>query len=79
MSKSKPNMSAQGTLDLIRDMLTDIVGDQDDDEDNDNEDDAPESDDFNPADRFGGNFDDAYQGGIDEGRADLARELLKLL
>lgn len=43
------------------------------------EDEAPDSDDFNPADAFGGNFDDSYEGGIAKGRADLAREILKHL
>ena len=31
---------------------------------------------FSPYDYFGGNFDDAYKGGVVAGRIDLARELL---
>ena len=33
--------------------------------------------DFNPMEYSGSNFDDAYWGGFDDGRVDLARELLK--
>lgn len=36
-----------------------------------------EDDDFNPMDQFGGNMDDAYWGGCQDGRVELARELLK--
>jgi hypothetical protein len=31
---------------------------------------------FNPMDQSGGNYDDAYNGGFDDGATDLARELL---
>jgi hypothetical protein len=36
-----------------------------------------DSRDFNPCDFSGGNYDDAYYGGSADGRASLARELLK--
>jgi hypothetical protein len=32
--------------------------------------------DFNPMDWFGGNFDDTYFGGVNDGRIKLAKELL---
>jgi hypothetical protein len=35
-----------------------------------------EDEDFNPMDFSGGNFDDAYYGGLEDGRVDLAREIL---
>ena len=35
--------------------------------------------DFNPMDFSGGNFDDAYFGGVEDGKAELARELLSML
>lgn len=34
-----------------------------------------ELDDFNPCDSSGGNFDDAYYGGQDDGETEAAREL----
>lgn len=34
-----------------------------------------DGDDFNPADFSGGNFDDAFSMGIDQGYGDLAREI----
>ena len=34
---------------------------------------------FNPYDFSGGNFDDAYQGGQDDGETHLAREILSAL
>lgn len=39
--------------------------------------DSPE--DFNPMDFSGGNFDDAYFGGVEDGKAELARALLNIL
>jgi hypothetical protein len=33
-------------------------------------------DDWNAHDAFGGNMDDAYEGGVSDGRIELARELL---
>ena len=36
-------------------------------------------DEFNPMDFSGGNFDDAYFGGVEDGKAELARELLNML
>jgi hypothetical protein len=33
-------------------------------------------DDWNAYDAFGGNMDDAYEGGVSDGRIELARELL---
>lgn len=33
-------------------------------------------DDFNPADWFGGNFDDAYFGGVEDGSTEMARDVL---
>lgn len=35
-----------------------------------------ERDDFNPCDLSGGNYDDAYYGGVEDGKADIAREVL---
>jgi hypothetical protein len=35
--------------------------------------------DFNPYDWSGGNFDDAWYSGADDGRCDLAREILDML
>jgi hypothetical protein len=34
---------------------------------------------FNPSDWFGGNFDDAYSGGVRTGEIDMARQVLKEL
>lgn len=34
---------------------------------------------FNPCDFSGGNYDDAYSGGYDDGMADLAKEVLKYI
>lgn len=34
---------------------------------------------FNPQDVSGGNFDDCYQDGMDEGNTQLAREVLDML
>lgn len=36
-------------------------------------------DDFNADDYSGGNFDDAFSGGVDAGRVDLARDLLNMM
>ena len=41
------------------------------------EDELSEGEYFNPYDCWGGNADDIYFGGIDAGRIELARELLK--
>ena len=38
--------------------------------------DDDESEDFNPCDRSGGNFDDAYFGGQEDGETHLARDIL---
>ncbi len=38
-----------------------------------------DSDDFNPADSSGGNFDDAYYAGADDGETNLARRILGIL
>lgn len=35
-----------------------------------------EDDEFDPMDFSGGNFNDAYDGGLEDGRVDLAREIL---
>ena len=35
-----------------------------------------DEDDFNPFERSGGNFDDAYEGGYDDGLRRAAREIL---
>lgn len=35
-----------------------------------------DEDDFSAMDYAGGNFDDAYNGGVDDGETQLARELL---
>lgn len=35
-----------------------------------------DGEDFNPCDASGGNFDDAYQMGVDDGRIDMARDVL---
>lgn len=35
-----------------------------------------DADEFNPADNSGGNFDDTYEGGVKDGRIQLAREIL---
>lgn len=40
---------------------------------------AYEKEDFNPNDNFGGNMDDAYWGGIDDGKILLAREIIESL
>ena len=65
-----------GCIDRIRKALIEEIGEPDEDEE-------PESDrdpdDFDPADAFGGNFDDAYEGGKQKGREEFARELLKLI
>ena len=37
---------------------------------------AEKGDDFNPADWFGGNFDDAYFGGVEDGSTEMARDVL---
>jgi hypothetical protein len=37
-----------------------------------------DNNDFSAFDYSGGNFDDAYQGGYDDGQANLALEVLKL-
>lgn len=34
---------------------------------------------FNPYEHFGGNFDDTYEGGVETGRIEFARELMKML
>lgn len=34
---------------------------------------------FNPYVVFGGNFDDAYQGGFEDGQIDMARVVLKMM
>lgn len=34
---------------------------------------------FDPCDHFGGNFDDAYNGGVENGRIEFARELMAML
>ena len=38
-----------------------------------------DAEDFNPYDRSGGNFDDAYFGGQEDGETHLAREILSNL
>lgn len=38
-----------------------------------------DSEEFDPYSSSGGNFDDAYYGGVSDGEAFLARELLKML
>lgn len=38
-----------------------------------------EDGDFCPMDWFGGNFDDAYNGGKDDGHVELAKELMAIL
>lgn len=38
-----------------------------------------ESEGFNPCDFSGGNYDDAYYGGTDDGETSLAREVLEQL
>ena len=35
-----------------------------------------DAEEFNPCDKSGGNFDDAYEGGKEAGRAELAREIM---
>lgn len=35
--------------------------------------------DFSPYDHFGGNMDDAYWGGVEDGRIQLAEELMELI
>lgn len=64
-------------IDKARKLCEDEIGEPD--EEDEEPDSALDSDDFNPADAFGGNFDDAYEGGIAKGRADFAREILKHL
>jgi hypothetical protein len=39
----------------------------------------PLDDDFNPMDRYGGNFDDAFHAGVQHGREELAKELESLI
>lgn len=34
---------------------------------------------FNPDDFAGGNFDDAYAGGVEDGRAEMARSIIELI
>jgi hypothetical protein len=36
-----------------------------------------DAEDFNPCECSGGNYDDAYYGGVVDGRIELAREILK--
>ena len=38
-----------------------------------------DDDDFNPMDNSGGNFDDAYYGGCEDGKTELARDIIKII